>query len=138
MPPQKIDLQQSYPCVCPRKGKLNPIALTDALGCDRCASIFTLSEDGESLVQLDSIDPFQGSWYWEGKGWRAHRSKKLKHPIRDYREFRVLLILSMLIFGLLLLGLLRKAVIIAPQMSLILLSIFVLMISLYLLVQMCS
>ena len=136
MPPQKIDLQQSYPCVCPRKGKLNPIALTDALGCDRCASIFTLSEDGESLVQLDSIDPFQGSWYWEGKGWRPHRSKKFKHPMRNYTEFRVILIFSLLIFGLLIFSLFRKAVVFAPQLLLVVASIFILLLSLYLLVQM--
>jgi len=104
VPPQKIDLQQSYPCVCPRKGRLNPIALTDALGCDRCASIFTVSEDGESLIQLDSIDPFQGTWYWEGKGWHAQRSKRVKNPIRVYSIWRFVLVLSFSLLLILLLS----------------------------------
>ncbi len=136
MPPQKIDLQQSYPCVCPRKGRLNPIALTDALGCDRCASIFTVSEDGESLIQLDSIDPFQGTWYWEGKGWHAQRSKRVKNPIRVYSIWRFVLVLSFSLLLILLLSYIPRSL---PPIvpALIFVGIFiVLMLSATLLFQM--
>ncbi len=129
VPPHKIDLQQSYPCVCPRKGRLNPIALTDALGCDRCASIFTVSEDGNTLVQLDSIDPFQGSWYWEGKGWRAHRTKKVKTAMRGYSFWEFAVILS---FGVLLMILVSF---VAPKLPLVVAAIFIFMLSMSLLAQ---
>lgn len=129
MLPQKIDLEQSYPCVCPRKGKLNPILLTDALGCDRCAAIFTVAEDGHTLVQLDSIDPFQNSWSWHGTGWRAHRTKKGKTPLRVYSIGEFIVILG---FGILLMILVSF---IAPQLPLLVATIFILLLSLSLLAQ---
>lgn len=69
--PQKIDLDQIYPCPCPRKrGKLRPIALTEAFGCDRCALLFELENDGYSLSQLGGIDTQRHAWQWVGK-WQA-------------------------------------------------------------------
>jgi len=69
--PQKIDLEQIYPCPCPRKrGRLKPIALTDAFGCDRCSLLFELEDDGYSLLQLGGIDSQRHVWQWIGK-WRA-------------------------------------------------------------------
>ncbi len=66
--PQKIDLEQIYPCPCPRKrGKLKPIALTDAFGCDRCSLLFQLENDGYSLLQLGGIESQQHTWQWIGK-----------------------------------------------------------------------
>ena len=71
--PQKIDLEQIYPCPCPRKlGKLKPIALTDAFGCDRCSLLFQLENDGYSLSQLGGIESQQHAWQWTGK-WQLMR-----------------------------------------------------------------
>lgn len=79
--PQKIDLEQIYPCPCPRKrGKLKPIALTDAFGCDRCSLLFELEQEGYSLKQVGGIDSLQHTWQWVGK-WQ---------PTRDYRQYPLL------------------------------------------------
>ncbi len=73
--PQKIDLEQIYPCPCPRKrGKLKPIALTDAFGCDRCSLLFQLENDGYSLVQLGGIDSQRHAWQWTGQ-WQTIRDR---------------------------------------------------------------
>ncbi len=79
--PQKIDLEQIYPCPCPRKrGRLKPIALTDAFGCDRCSLLFELENDGYSLLQVGGIDSQRHTWQWIGK-WRA---------IREYQQYPLL------------------------------------------------
>lgn len=79
--PQKIDLDQTYPCPCPRKrGKLKPIALTDAFGCDRCSLMFELELDGYSLSQLGGIDNQRRTWQWIGK-WQA---------IQEHRAYSIL------------------------------------------------
>ncbi|MEE3715613.1 hypothetical protein V2H45_02510 [Tumidithrix elongata RA019] len=79
---QKIDQQQSYPCPCPRKrGTLQPITLTDALGCDRCSLIFVVEEGGYSLVQLGGIDPYRRAWQWVGSKWQPSRGSTAKHPL---------------------------------------------------------
>ncbi len=71
--PQKIDIEQIYPCPCPRKqGKLKPIALTNAFGCDRCSLLFELENDGYNLSQLGGIDNQRHVWQWVGK-WQATR-----------------------------------------------------------------
>lgn len=94
--PQKIDLEQIYPCPCPRKrGKLKPIALTDAFGCDRCSLLFELENDGYSLLQVGGIDSQRHSWQWIGK-WRA---------IREYRQYPLLETVLMYITSLLFLAL---------------------------------
>jgi hypothetical protein len=73
--PQKIDLEQIYPCPCPRKrGKLKPIALTDAFGCDRCSLLFELENDGYNLLQLGGLDSQRHRWQWVGK-WQAIRER---------------------------------------------------------------
>ena len=79
--PQKIDLEQIYPCPCPRKrGKLKPITLTESFGCDRCSLLFELENDGYSLLQLGGIDSQRHLWQWIGK-WRA---------IREYHQYPLL------------------------------------------------
>ncbi len=65
----KINVQQLYPCPCRRKARLKPIVLTEAFGCDRCASIFAVEEGGYSLVQVDGIDSYRRTWYWNGGRW---------------------------------------------------------------------
>lgn len=77
--PQKIDLDQIYPCPCPRKrGKLKPIALTNAFGCDRCSLLFELENDGYSLLQLGGLDSQRHLWQWLGK-WQAIRESSPTH-----------------------------------------------------------
>lgn len=94
--PQKIDLEQIYPCPCPRKrGKLKPIALTDAFGCDRCSLLFELENDGYSLLQVGGIDSQRHKWQWIGK-WRA---------IREYQQYPLLETVLMYITSLLFLSL---------------------------------
>ena len=76
---QKIDLDQIYPCPCPRKrGKLKPIALTNAFGCDRCSLLFELENDGYRLLQLGGLDSQRHLWQWVGK-WQAIRESTPTH-----------------------------------------------------------
>jgi hypothetical protein len=77
--PHKIDLDQIYPCPCPRKrGKLKPITLTNAFGCDRCSLLFELENDGYSLLQLGGLDSQRHLWQWVGK-WQAIRESNPTH-----------------------------------------------------------
>lgn len=72
-PGAKIDPNHSYPCPCPRRqGKLQPITLTSAFGCDRCGMIFVVDKEGQFLTQVGSIDPHAPKWYWTGKRWRTN------------------------------------------------------------------
>jgi hypothetical protein len=81
---QKIDQQQSYPCPCPRKhGKLIPITLTDALGCDRCSLIFVIEDSGFSLVQLGGVAPYRCAWQWIGSKWQATHNTDKKMPVES-------------------------------------------------------
>ena len=66
---QKIDLNSEYPCPCRRKGRLKPIVLTEALGCDRCQQIFVVKKDGQIIEQLSYIYQ-KKSWRWTGNRWK--------------------------------------------------------------------
>ncbi|MEL6928088.1 MAG: hypothetical protein AAFO95_05600 [Cyanobacteria bacterium J06600_6] len=69
---QKIDLTREYPCPCRRDGRLKPIVLTEALGCDRCQQIFAVKKDGQAIEQLASIYQ-RKTWRWTGNRWqKAH------------------------------------------------------------------
>lgn len=70
---QKIDLQRQYPCPCRRRGTLQPIALTEALGCDRCQQIFVVEESGCALEQLSTHYPYKRIWRWTGHRWKMAR-----------------------------------------------------------------
>lgn len=77
MPPQKaqkIELNQNYPCPCRRRGTLQPIALTEALGCDRCQQIFVVEENGSAIEQLSTTYPYKRSWRWTGSRWVSANS----------------------------------------------------------------
>lgn len=78
MPPKrslKIDLHNEYPCPCRRRGRLQPIVLTEAMGCDRCQQIFVLQENGQVIEQLSSSYPYKRMWRWNGYRWVAvHQS----------------------------------------------------------------
>lgn len=65
----KIDLNEEYPCPCRRKGRLLPIILTEAMGCDRCQQIFVVTDTGKEIEQLSSVYPYKRRWRWNGKSW---------------------------------------------------------------------
>ena len=65
---QKISLKNDYPCPCRRRGRLKPIILTEALGCDRCQQIFVVKENSQVIEQLSSIYHKQ-TWRWTGYRW---------------------------------------------------------------------
>jgi hypothetical protein len=67
--PHKIDLNGDYPCPCRRRGKLTPIALTDAFGCDRCQQIFVVQDSGHTIEQLSTNYPYKRAWRWNGHQW---------------------------------------------------------------------
>jgi hypothetical protein len=66
---QKIDLEKEYPCPCRRRGKLQPIILTEAMGCDRCQQIFVVQDNGHVIEQLSSTYPYKKAWRWTGNRW---------------------------------------------------------------------
>lgn len=67
--PHKIDLSSDYPCPCRRRGRLVPITLTDAFGCDRCQHIFVVQENGHTIEQLVNHYPYKKIWRWTGHQW---------------------------------------------------------------------
>ncbi|MBD1939509.1 hypothetical protein [Microcoleus sp. FACHB-68] len=66
---QKIDLNTDYPCPCRRRGRLVPIVLTEAFGCNRCQQIFVVDENGYSIEQLSTNYPYKQAWRWTGNQW---------------------------------------------------------------------
>jgi hypothetical protein len=66
----KIDLDQDYPCPCRRRGRLVPITLTEAFGCNRCQQIFEVDPQGQTLEKLSTSYPKQ-LWRWSGHHWVA-------------------------------------------------------------------
>ncbi|HIK46180.1 MAG TPA: hypothetical protein IGR64_15050 [Leptolyngbyaceae cyanobacterium M65_K2018_010] len=71
---QKIDQNADYPCPCRRNGRIKPITLTEAFGCDRCQQIFVVQEDGYVIEQLSSHYPYKRAWRWTGHQWKLDRS----------------------------------------------------------------
>ncbi|NJL46443.1 MAG: hypothetical protein HC929_01595 [Leptolyngbyaceae cyanobacterium SM2_5_2] len=71
---QKIDQNADYPCPCRRNGRIKPITLTEAFGCDRCQQIFVVQDDGYVIEQLSTHYPYKRSWRWTGQQWRLDRS----------------------------------------------------------------
>jgi len=96
VPPKchKIDLQQSYPCpLC--RGKLQPITLTDASGCDRCHMIFTVEEDGYGMTQ---VGVNARVWYWFGDQWNLLTKKNIENQhLAEFAFMRLILILCVVI-----------------------------------------
>ncbi len=71
--PQKIDFNAEYPCPCGRRGRLTPITLTEAFGCDKCQQIFVVEESGHTIEQLSTNYPYKKAWSWTGSQWiKAH------------------------------------------------------------------
>jgi hypothetical protein len=71
---QKIDQTADYPCPCRRNGRIKPIALTEAFGCDRCQQIFVVQDNGYVIEQLSTHYPYKRAWRWTGHQWRLDRS----------------------------------------------------------------
>lgn len=67
----KLDSNNDYPCPCRRKGRLLPIILTEAFGCDRCQQIFAIDEKRQEIELLSSAYPYKRIWRWTGHRWRA-------------------------------------------------------------------
>lgn len=95
---QKIDLAQDYPCPCRRKGHLQPIALTEAFGCDRCQQIFVVEENGHVLEQLSGSYPYKKAWRWNGHQWSVAGSRFGNY----YLPLALSIVMVMLALGLLL------------------------------------
>lgn len=69
--PNKIEFNTDYPCPCRRRGRLTPIALTEAFGCTRCQQIFVVEENGYVIEQLSTTYPYKRSWRWTGHQWNV-------------------------------------------------------------------
>ena len=82
-----VDLRSDYPCPLHRrrKGRLRPIILTEAFGCDCCQKIFSLEQNRQVLQELSSHYPYKRAWRWNGSRWIEI------HPERNLRYLPVLL-----------------------------------------------
>jgi hypothetical protein len=69
--PEKLDFNSEYPCPCRRRGRLVPITLTEAFGCDRCQQIFVVQDNGYTLEQLSTSYPYKKAWRWTGNSWNV-------------------------------------------------------------------
>lgn len=67
----KLDSDHDFPCPCRRKGRLLPIILTEAFGCDRCQQIFAIDEKRQEIELLSSAYPYKRIWRWTGHRWRS-------------------------------------------------------------------
>ncbi|HEY9845112.1 MAG TPA: hypothetical protein V6D03_02855 [Candidatus Caenarcaniphilales bacterium] len=66
---RKIDINSAYPCPCRRQGRLIPIALTEAFGCQRCQQIFVVKQEGHTIEQLSTSYAYKRTWFWNGHQW---------------------------------------------------------------------
>jgi hypothetical protein len=94
----KIDQNADYPCPCRRNGRIKPIALTEAFGCDRCQQIFVVQDNGYVIEQLSTHYPYKRAWRWTGHQWRLDRSSM--HT--NYMPLLVIGIFGVVVFFLLL------------------------------------
>lgn len=93
---QKIDLNVDYPCPCRRHGRLIPITLTDAFGCDRCQQMFVVEDNGYVLEQLSTSYPYKRAWRWMGNRWSIAQPRFGQ----SYLPIALGIILALLIFWL--------------------------------------
>lgn len=92
----KIDVNIDYPCPCPRQGRLIPIVLTEAFGCDRCQQMFVIKDEGYVLEQLPSDHPYRRSWRWNGHHWHMVDANFQE----NYLPVAILVILMLLVIWL--------------------------------------
>jgi hypothetical protein len=93
---QKIDLSSEYPCPCRRHGRLVPITLTEAFGCDRCQQLFVVEDNGYVIEQLSTNYPYKRAWRWMGNHWSVAGSRFGQ----SYLPVALLVIFGLLIFWL--------------------------------------
>ena len=93
---QKIDLSVDYPCPCRRHGRLIPITLTEAFGCDRCQQLFVVEENGYVLEQLSTSYPYKRAWRWLGNRWSVSKPRLGQ----SYLPVALLVVFGLLIFWL--------------------------------------
>ncbi len=93
---QKIDLSSEYPCPCRRHGRLVPITLTEAFGCDRCQQLFVVEDNGYVIEQLSTNYPYKRAWRWMGNHWSTAGSRFGQ----SYLPVALLVIFGLLIFWL--------------------------------------
>lgn len=93
---QKIDLNADYPCPCRRRGRLIPILLTEAFGCDRCQQLFVVEDNGYVLEQLSTSYPYKRAWRWVGNRWSVAQPRFGQ----SYLPVALLIIFGLLIFWL--------------------------------------
>jgi len=74
---------------------LQPIALTEALGCDRCQQIFVVEDSGRALEQLSTHYPYKRVWRWTGRRWTMTRSGLGASYLRIIAS----ILLALLVFG---------------------------------------
>jgi hypothetical protein len=78
---QKLDLHEAYPCpICRRRGQIEPIALTEAFGCNLCQQIFVIRDGGYGLEQLATHYPQGRLWRWSGSGWQISKANREVAP----------------------------------------------------------
>lgn len=93
---QKIELETEYPCPCRRRGQLIPIALTEALGCNRCQRIFVVEDSGYAIEELSTTYPYKRAWRWTGHQWNiAHSGLR-----ESYLPLALAIVVGLLVFGL--------------------------------------
>ena len=79
---QKIEPSAAYPCPCRRDARLIPIALTEALGCDKCSNVYVIINDGMNIEQVSGMPGVKRVLGWNGKIWQPiHRKYSSKQWI---------------------------------------------------------
>lgn len=79
---QKIETSSDYPCPCRKDARLIPIALTEALGCNKCSNVYVVVNDGMSIEQVSGMPGVKRVLGWNGKSWQpVHRKLSLKRSI---------------------------------------------------------
>jgi hypothetical protein len=72
MPSSKIlatsfDTQGVYPCPVCHVGKITPMTLMEAMACDFCQQIFTVSVENQQIKMPSRQPPL--TWRWNGFSW---------------------------------------------------------------------
>ena len=66
---QALELTRAYPCPVCRQGRIEPIALTEAWGCNRCRQIFERRAESNTIGKLSTPHHRQRNWRWNGNQW---------------------------------------------------------------------
>lgn len=73
-----------------------PIALTEALGCDRCQNIFVVTEDGQAIEQLPTNSPYKRCWRWNGSHWSVANTRLRE----SYLPMALAIVIGLVVFWL--------------------------------------